>query len=162
MQKEQVTNPEMKLIGITARTNNFSEMSRTSSKISSTVKRYFQENLGEKIPNRKNPGVTIAAYTDFESDEQGEYTYFVGEEVTDFGVVPEGFTQVVVPAGAYQKFTTSPGKMPQVVINAWVEIWTMGPKDLGGKRAFKTDFEVYDQRAMDPANTAIDIYVGLA
>ena len=32
---------------------------------------------------------------------------------------------------------------------------------LGGKRAYNTDFEVYDQRARDPQDSQIDIYVGV-
>jgi predicted transcriptional regulator YdeE len=32
---------------------------------------------------------------------------------------------------------------------------------LGGTRAFLTDYEVYDQRAADPQNSQIDVYIGL-
>jgi predicted transcriptional regulator YdeE len=32
---------------------------------------------------------------------------------------------------------------------------------LGGKRAYKTDFEVYDQRAGNPQDSQIDVYVGV-
>ncbi|HXM23809.1 MAG TPA: hypothetical protein VN948_21300 [Terriglobales bacterium] len=39
---------------------------------------------------------------------------------------------------------------------------TSGQKALlGGKRAYKTDFEVYDQRARNPQDSQIDIYVGV-
>jgi predicted transcriptional regulator YdeE len=37
----------------------------------------------------------------------------------------------------------------------------MSPKELGGTRAFQTDFEIYDQRAADPENAQIDVYIGL-
>ena len=31
---------------------------------------------------------------------------------------------------------------------------------LSGKRKYIADFEVYDERASDPNNTVIDIYIG--
>jgi predicted transcriptional regulator YdeE len=37
----------------------------------------------------------------------------------------------------------------------------MSPEELGGIRAFQTDYEIYDQRAADPANAQIDVYIGL-
>jgi predicted transcriptional regulator YdeE len=37
----------------------------------------------------------------------------------------------------------------------------MSPEELGGTIAFKTDYEIYDQRAPDPENAQIDVYVGL-
>jgi predicted transcriptional regulator YdeE len=35
------------------------------------------------------------------------------------------------------------------------------PQELGGDRRYATDFEIYDQRAQDPNNTILDIYIGL-
>ena len=51
--------------------------------------------------------------------------------------------------------------MPEVVINAWQQIWKMSAIDLGGVRAYVADFEVYDQHAMDPTNTILDIFIGV-
>lgn len=53
------------------------------------------------------------------------------------------------------------GKMPEVVITAWQQIWEMTPEDFGGNRAYQADFELYDQRASDLANTSLDIYIGV-
>jgi len=43
-----------------------------------------------------------------------------------------------------------------VVYETWKRIWA-APLD----RAYKTDFEVYDERAADPRNTQMSIYVSL-
>lgn len=51
--------------------------------------------------------------------------------------------------------------MPEVVISAWQEIWAMNENELGGKRKYIADFEIYDQRAVNPNNTVIDIYIGI-
>jgi predicted transcriptional regulator YdeE len=51
--------------------------------------------------------------------------------------------------------------MPQVDIEAWQKIWAMSDDELGGARSYTTDFEVYDERARDPQNTVLDIYIGI-
>ena len=42
------------------------------------------------------------------------------------------------------------------------KVWALEDKDeLGGKRAYKADFEVYDGRNTDPKNQQADLYIGL-
>lgn len=161
MQKEFINKSEIKLIGLSTRTNNKNEMNQQTSKIGELAGRYWGQNLAAQIPDRKNPGLTLSVYTEYESDEHGDYTYFVGEEVSSFENIPANFQKLIMPASKYQKFTTPSGKMPEVVIAAWQQIWKMTPNDFGGKRAYKADFEVYDQRASDPNNSIVDIYIGI-
>jgi predicted transcriptional regulator YdeE len=160
MKKEKIALAQIKLIGITARTNNTSEANPSTAKISPTVQHYFQGNLPEKILHRKNPGVTFCAYTEYESDFRGEYTFFIGEEVDSFDDLPEGFKALTIEAQSYVKFTTEPGPMPGVVIQAWQDIWRMNVDDFGGHRRYHADFERYDERAADPQNAVVDIYIG--
>lgn len=161
MKKENTTLPVMKLIGITARTSNAGEFNPETAKIGATIQKYITEALYNKIPNRKTPGRTYCIYTEYETDHTGAYTYFVGEEVEVDSEVPEGFSTITIPAQSYARFTTESGQMPAVCINAWMDIWKMTSEDLGSDRAFKADFEVYDERALDPANTVLDIYIGI-
>lgn len=51
--------------------------------------------------------------------------------------------------------------MPDVIVNAWNEIWDMSSEKLGGKRSYKSDFEIYDERATDHQNIVLDVYVGV-
>ena len=51
--------------------------------------------------------------------------------------------------------------LPNIVIDSWKKIWTMEEKDLGGKRSYIADFEVYDQRAADSSHAIVDIYIGV-
>lgn len=161
MRKELENKPEIKLIGLTVRTNNKNEMYPQTSKIGELMHRYWSQNIAAQISNRKNPGVTLSVYTEYDSNEHSDYTYFVGEEVSTLENAPSELQKLVIPAAKYQKFTTSLGKMPEVVINAWQQIWQMSANDFGGERAYVADFEVYDQRASDPANTSLDIYIGI-
>ncbi|MBN1914830.1 MAG: effector binding domain-containing protein [Parachlamydiales bacterium] len=126
------------------------------------IQKYFHEALFEKIPHRKEPGTTFCAYTNYETDYRGSYTYFIGEEVVSWACfLPEGLQKLVIPHQQYIKFTTNPAPMPDVVVNAWKEIWEMSSKQLGGKRCYKTDFEIYDKRAVDHQNIVLDLYIGI-
>jgi len=161
MIKQQVQKDEIMLVGIHVRTSNKSEMNPSEAKISQTVKRYFSENIASQIISRKNPGVNFCAYTEYESDCTGKYTFFIGEEVSDISDIPEDFKCITVPKGNYIKFTSPSGEMPNVVIELWQKIWQLNPEELGGKRRYAVDFEIYDKRAADPKNTVIDVFIGV-
>jgi predicted transcriptional regulator YdeE len=161
MQKTTATLTELKLVGITVRTNNATEMDPRLAKIGATMQRFFAENLQEKIINRKNPGKIFAVYTDYENDISGNYTYFIGEEVTSYTTHSEGLELITIPVQDYAKFTSSPGQMPHVVIDMWQQIWKMSPSSFGGERAYIADFEIYDERSFDPQKAVVDIYIGI-
>ncbi len=161
MQKTQVERPEIKIVGTMVRTRNSAEFDPLTAKIGPCVQQYFHNTLADQIPNRKNPGTTFSIFTEYESDYTGEYDYFIGEEVTDFGDLDGIFQTHIIPAQSYILFTNGPAPMPEVVITAWQEIWQMSDEDMGGKRAYLSDFEVYDERASDPQDTTVDIYIGV-
>ncbi len=161
MKKSLITLEEIKLVGITARTKNSNEMDLEKGKIGPTLETYFGNNLADKIQNRKKPGNTYCIYTDYESDETGEYTYFVGEEVTSFEGIDASFETLTIPAQSYAKFNVGPGQMPQACIEAWQKIWKMTSEDFGSDRNYIADFEIYDTRAQDPENCVFDIYIGV-
>ncbi len=100
-------------------------------------------------------------HTDYESDYKGAYTYFIGEEVTSFDESDSSgeFQKMVIPKQEYAKFTNGPAPMPDVIVNVWNTIWEMSPEELGGKRAYLTDFEIYDSRASDHQNIVLDVFV---
>ena len=161
MKKELVSKSEIKLVGLSARTNNKNEMNPQASKIAELAGRFWSQNVAAQILNRKNPGVTLSVYTEYDSNEHGDYTYFIGEEVSSVNNVPEGLRMITIPQSKYQRFTTDEGPMPQVVIQAWQDIWQMDSQALGGNRRFIADFEVYDERATDPTKTIADVYIGI-
>jgi len=161
MKKERVNKAEIKLIGLSACTNNRNEMNPSTAKIGELVSRFWNENIAERLRERINPGVTFSVYTDYVSDEHDDYTYFIGEEVDSIEYIPAGLQKLIIPAAEYQKFTTPAGKMPDVVVHAWQQIWKMSPAEIGGQRAYRADFELYDQRASDLTNAIVDIYIGV-
>lgn len=163
MEKNMLSLPEFRLVGITTRTNNahLFEQDPSTNKIAATVQKYFHNGLAQKIIHRTKPGTTFCVYTNYESDHNGDYTYFIGEEVSSFDGVSEEFETLIIPAQHYAKFTSQPGPMPAVCIDMWQNIWKMNSSDLGGERAYIADFEVYDERSVDHNKVILDIYIAI-
>ena len=145
------------VIGIEVRTNN----SEAATVISRQWDRFFKEGLLGKIPNRADANI-LAVYTNYASDHRGDYDYLIGARVQDGSKAPEGMAAKTIPKSRYAVLTTGQGPVGKVVSEAWREIWSLEDTGgLGGKRAYKADFEVYDQRSRDPDNSQVDIYVGI-
>lgn len=147
------------VVGIPARTTNAHEMSGRGV-ISKIWQRFISEQLLEKIPNRADSNI-LALYTNYESDANGAYTFVIGAKVTSAGKVPSGMVAVKVPAGKYAVLTTDRGPTAKVVPEAWTRIWSLSKSQLGGDRAYNTDFELYGPRAADPQKAEVQIYVGI-
>ncbi len=162
MEKNYIKHPEIKLVGISVRTNNKNEFDPIKAKIFHMIEKYFSEKVSEKILNRRNPGITYCCYTDYENDMNGDYTYFIGEEVVNFSDKITELGKLVIPEQNYVRFTNSPGKIPDVCIKMWQKIWKTSDEDLGGSRNYKTDFELYDERSKDKMNAILDIYIGIS
>ncbi len=153
--------PKIMLVGLFVRTTNKAEAETSTAKIPSLVQKFFVESVSSKINNRARAGVTYIVFTEYENDFMGEYTCFIGEEVSEFLELCEGFSSLTIAAQDYAKFTNGPGELPNVSLDVWRRVWQMTPLELGGKRSYLADFEVYDERAQDPKNIVLDIYVGV-
>lgn len=146
------------VIGIAARTDNAKE-STANGIIPKQWQRFFSEGIPAKIPGTTSTNF-YAVYSDYASDHNGEYTYVVGQAVKDGTAAPSGMAASRVPAGPYAVFTTEVGPFTKVIPSAWQRIFELEAEGKL-KRAYKTDFEIYDQRAQNPQNGQIDIYIGL-
>lgn len=161
LKKYKVELKQIQLVGISVVTNNANEVNPSTAKIGKTFEAYVHKRLNEKILGRVNPGTTYCVYTNYVDGVNGEYRYFIGEESNSLDKVNPDMKSLIIPAQHYMKFLVGPGEMPQVCINAWKDIWNMSSTDLGGKRQFVADFEVYDNRAKDHKHTELDIYIGI-
>ncbi|RZI45542.1 AraC family transcriptional regulator [Rickettsiales endosymbiont of Peranema trichophorum] len=152
---------EIRLVGISVRTSNWCEMNSDTAKIGRTMQKFLSSGMQTRIRGRRSPGTVFGVYTGYESDENGEYRYFVGEEVDVIDALPEYFEVLTIPAQAYVKLTSEQGSIPAVCIDMWQNIWRMKATDLGGERAYIADFEIYDERSKDSKSAIIDIYIGI-
>lgn len=151
---------QFSIMGIEARTTNAKEMAGEGV-IGKQWQRFFQEQVLQKIPDKADQNI-YAVYTDYVSDRNGEYSFVIGAKVNHKSTPPPGMVLKIIPGGNYAVITSDKGPVNKVVVAAWQQIWALEDKAaLGGRRAYKADFEIYDQRAADPQNSQVDIYVGL-
>jgi len=120
----------------------------------------MKEGLLGKITNKVDSNI-VAVYVDYESDANGAYTFMIGARVSSAEDVPLGMVAKKVPAGRYAVFISEKGFVGKIVPQTWSHIWAIPKSSPGGNRAYQADFEVYDQRAADPQNAQVDIYVGI-
>ncbi|HEY6764507.1 MAG TPA: effector binding domain-containing protein [Candidatus Sulfotelmatobacter sp.] len=103
-----------------------------------------------------------AVYSDYASDRNGEYSFTIGTKVANGSTAPAGLVLRTVPAGTYTVVTCDKGPVTKVVIAAWQRVWKMEDKhELGGTRAYKTDFELYDQSPANLQDAQVDLFIGL-
>lgn len=154
-----VEQPGFTVIGIAARTSNAKEMT-ADGVIGKQWGRLMQEGVLTKIPNKADQSI-VAVYTDYASDHNGEYTYLLGARVTSDAEVPAGMVAKKILGGQFAVFTSEKGPAPQVVPATWIRVNSLPKSATGGDRAYQADYEVYDERARDPQNLQVDVYVGI-
>ena len=146
------------VIGIEACTTNAKEATPDGI-IPKQWQKFFGEGIPQKIPNRVDSNV-YAIYSDYASDHNGEYSFLIGAKVKDGTAPPSGMVSKRVLAGKYAIITSDKGPSPKVVPAVWQKIFGLEEKGQL-KRAYNTDFELYDQSAEDPQNGQIDVYIGV-
>jgi predicted transcriptional regulator YdeE len=141
------------LIGISVRTSNQNGQAGTD--IPALWQRFYSENCLASITDRIDNTI-YAVYTDYEGDHTLPYTTIIGCRVKNLEQLPAGFIAKTIEANQYEVITAS-GKMSDgIVYNAWTNIWNSKIN-----RNFIADFEVYGEKALDPNNASVEIYVGV-
>jgi predicted transcriptional regulator YdeE len=154
----RVSRDAINLVGIFVRTTNSEEM-EGKGRIAGLWDRFFREDVLTRIPGKKHPGQILAAYTDFESDENGPYSLILGAEVVEDGPVPAGMVLKTIPASDYRLVSTARGSLKAIGIEAWMKIWH--DESLRKGRTYRADLEVYGEEARDPEHARFDILLGI-
>ncbi len=152
------TQPGFTVIGLWVRTSKEKEAGGTGL-IPQMWQHAMEEGLLENVPHRADNNFTVV-YTNYSSDQNGEYTYVLGVRVSAVDKIPDGMTAVSVPAGKYAVVASDTGPLPEVLPKAWGRIQAMPATQLGGDRAYKADFEVYPEN-FDWQNAQITVHLGL-
>ena len=161
MQPKIVQLDAFEVVGIAARTNNAKE-SGPDGAIAKLWQRVMQEHVLDSIPGKLDQSI-YAVYTDYASDANGDYTIGLGAKVRSSAdtLAPKGMVMKTVPAGRYAVFTSDRGPVAKIVVETWKRIWAYYQAPDHGARAYRSDFELYDQRSADPSKAQVDIYIGL-
>ena len=160
MKPKIVEQSEFSIIGIQVRTSNAKEMSGQGD-IPKQWSKFYKEGIADKIPHKVDSTV-YAVYTNYASDYNGEYDFIIGMKVSGASDVPPGMVAKKVPSGRFAVITSAKGPVERVVPQAWQRVYSLDDnRQLGGARAYKADFELYDQRSQNPQDAQVDLYIGL-
>ena len=95
-------------------------------------------------------------YTDYEKDHTQPYTTILGCQVKNLDSIPDGMTGKLVKNGNYIKRTAKGNLLQGIVFDEWVKIW-----NLTIERSYTADFEVYGEKAQNPDNAEVDIFIAV-
>lgn len=143
----------LQIIGISCRTTN--ENGQSSVDIPALWHRFMAGQIADMIPGKTSPDI-YCLYTDYERDHTRPYTTIIGCRVNSLNVIPKGLTGLAIESGDYNVETVKGNISEGLVFNAWVKIWNSGMA-----RAFRTDFEVYGQKAIDLENAVVEIFISV-
>lgn len=142
------------IIGISVRTTN--ENQQAAKDIPALWQKFMSENTIAQIPNKVDETL-YCIYTDYEKDHTRPYTTILGCKVTSLAEIPENMTGVTISEANYTKYVAKGDLNEGTVFNKWVEIWD----DKLIERTFTADFEVYNEKAENPNNAEVDIFIAV-
>lgn len=141
------------VIGIAVRTTN--ENNQAANDIPVLWHKFMSENVLAQIPNKIDETI-YCIYTDYEKDHTKPYTTILGCKVANLDSIPEGMVGKTFEDGNYQKYTAKGNLMEGLIFNEWLKIW-----NLAIPRAYSADFEVYGEKAQNPTDAEVDIYIAI-
>ncbi|KIC03562.1 transcriptional regulator [Flavobacterium sp. JRM] len=150
---ELITIEEFFIIGLSIRTTNENEQSATD--IPALWNKFMSENTIENIPNKIDSSI-YAVYTEYEKDYTKPYTTILGCKVSSLENIPTGMIGKTIAKETYKQFTAKGKLADGVVIQKWIEIWNT---DLN--RKYTADFEIYGEKASNPENAEVPIFIAL-
>jgi predicted transcriptional regulator YdeE len=146
------------VVGVTVRTNNAKEAGGQGD-IPQLWQNAMQNGTLDQIQNKASDDLMVI-YSDYATDNTGDYNYTLGYRVTSADKVPTGMVAKTVHAGKYALFTSAQGAPQEVIPALWMRINTMTPDQMGGTRAYQTDFENYGS-IVDFGNMQMTAHIGL-
>ena len=153
MRYTSVYQSAQQVIGVPLRTIN----KKSAKDIPPFWESFFNDRTAGRIPNKKSDTI-MAVYTDYEKGKEGAYTLIIGLPVLSLTEIPEGMVGITIPEGKFAHIEVK-GDVKTAIPEAWQSIWD--DEKLEEQRAYTFDYEIYDERAADPNNAIVDIYLAL-
>ncbi|HAO08156.1 MAG TPA: AraC family transcriptional regulator [Chryseobacterium sp.] len=141
------------VVGISVRTTN--ENGQSSQDIPALWNKFMAEEIAEQIPNKVNNSI-YCIYTEYEKDHTKPYTTILGCKVENLVTIPNGMVGKTFDEAIYTKHIAKGNILQGMVFGEWTKIWNSNLD-----RTFTADFEVYGEKAQNPENAEVDIFVAV-
>jgi len=148
-----IDNNTFHIVGISVRTSN--QNKQAAKDIPALWGQFKGEQISQKVKDKADANV-YCLYTEYEGDHNLPYTTLIGHRVNNLNDVPEGLKSMTFKKEKYISFVAKGDLQNGAVINKWMEIWNT---DLD--RTYIADFEVYGEKAINPSDAEVDIYIGV-
>ena len=150
---QKVTIKPFKVIGIAVNTTN--KNGQSAQDIGQLWGKFMSEGIAEKIPNKIDASV-FSIYTNYQGDHTKPYDTILGCKVSSLEEIPDGMIGQAFDGGTYGKFVSKGDLTKGVVFGTWAEI---NQRKLD--RVFTADFELYGEKAQNPTDAEVEVYVGV-
>ncbi|UZM99006.1 GyrI-like domain-containing protein [Lysinibacillus sp. MHQ-1] len=119
----------------------------------------MKKNIVDQLSKLDNQNV-YGLYSDYETDVNGNYAITIGVEASKMNDASPEWVIKTIPAAKYLVFTSHKGKMPEIVIQTWQEIWAWFANSKV-ERTYTGDFELYDERCANPQEAQVEVYIAI-
>jgi predicted transcriptional regulator YdeE len=103
----------------------------------------------QRIPGDPDRSTIFCVYTDYESDEKGEYKVILGRSTGEANIeVPHGLERIDIDGGQYLVFHAL-DRNPESVREAWSRVYEYFRDHTEQRRAFTADFDKYGPNGVD-------------
>lgn len=143
-----------KLIGLKLAGKTTNENGQSDTDCGELWQKFEANKVSNRIPDKLSDAI-YAVYYDYERDEKGCFSYFIGCKVAVHTEVPTDLHELIIPEQTYHK-EIAKGQMTGCITEVWERIWHSNLN-----RRFGFDFEVYDERCYDWKNAEVDIYLSV-
>ncbi|MFK8036765.1 MAG: GyrI-like domain-containing protein [Crocinitomicaceae bacterium] len=150
---QKVTIKPFKVIGIAVSTTN--EKGQSAQDIGQLWGKFISEGIVEKIPNKVDESV-FSIYTNYQGDHTKPYDTILGCKVSTLENIPDEMVGQAFDGGTYGKFVSKGDLTKGIVFGTWSEI---NQRKLN--RVFTADFELYGEKAQNPTDAEVEVYVGV-
>jgi predicted transcriptional regulator YdeE len=144
---------QFSVIGISVRTTNENGQARQD--IPALWNKFMEEGIADQIPDKIENSI-YCIYTEYETDHTKPYNTILGCKVKNIDTIPAGMVGNTFEEANYSKHIAKGNILQGIVFDEWTKIWN---SDLD--RAFTADFEVYGEKAQNPENAEVDIFVAV-
>ena len=141
------------VIGISVRTTN--ENGQAAQDIPELWNNFMTNRIADKIPNKIDNSL-YCIYTDYEKDHTKPYTTILGCKVSGLQTIPDGMVGKNFEETTYTKIVAKGNILQGMVFNEWTKIWNSNLN-----RTFTADFELYGEKAQNPENAEVDIFIAI-
>lgn len=148
-----LTIKKFSVIGISVRTTN--ENGQATQDIPALWNNFMTNGIVDKIPNKIDNSI-YCIYTEYEKDHTKPYTTILGCKVSDLQTIPDGMVGKTFDEANYTKIVAKGNILQGMVFNEWTKIWNSNLD-----RTFTADFEVYGEKAQNPENAEVDIFIAI-